>query len=302
MCNIHRNLRYVGGSGGIQYARHSPTHPPIFQLALRATGTLSKTQVDVEARRALEEAHVIEKQHSELSKQYQPNDPSIVSVRNDLRARYRQLLVEHVEFAARKGVDRLLWVVVFHKRIEYFRRKIRKASAAEDTEATKGSLKRAGAGLQQVLHEGRRFYEEMVVELQQKHQVDCWIGRVSPAQPLTSTGDLVARFLAVTKYYEIDAVQQKGELDDGEGLVWDGVRHPPPRRRRHHPHPHLPVTPPPPLTSHRQLMSSLRHKPLQLPFPSHPIVSYLIQSHPGTAAALPALCASFTLSLGDLAR
>ena len=155
-----------------------------------------------EARRALEEAHALEKQHSELSKKLQPADPALAALRNDLRDRYRQLLVKHVDFACRKGVDRVLWLVIFHKRIEFFRRKVRKASAAVEEaanagvrEAAQSSLKRANAGLEAVLREGTVFYEELVTSLQEKNQVDCFLGRTSPSQPLGSTGELARRFL-----------------------------------------------------------------------------------------------------------
>ena len=83
-------------------------------------------------RRLLAGAHEIERRLAdELKSGVKPSDPSVVQARAKLRDLFRELLLEHYELAVRKGVERSLWLIVFHRRIEEHRKKLRRASEAE---------------------------------------------------------------------------------------------------------------------------------------------------------------------------
>ena len=83
-------------------------------------------------RRLLAGAHELERRLAdELKSGVKPSDPSVVQARAKLRELFRELLLEHYELAVRKGVERSLWLIVFHRRIEEHRKKLRRASEAE---------------------------------------------------------------------------------------------------------------------------------------------------------------------------
>ena len=159
------------------------------------------------ARVLLREAHQREKQLRLDQEQKRHDDPAIASQRAELCACFRRLLVEHVEFAARKGVERSLWLSIFHRPIEEYRKKVRRAHsvARATTDDAKGgaaraSEKRATDALRRLLSEAQGFYEALVVELQSAYGVQCWVGRSSPGSPVCPTGDDAACFMGASEY------------------------------------------------------------------------------------------------------
>ena len=145
-------------------------------------------------RRLLAGAHELERRLADdLKGGAKPSDPTVVQARAKLREVFRELLLEHYELAVRKGVERSLWLVVFHRRIEEHRKKLRRASEAEQAAmqraaeaesvrvAANASLQRTRAGLLQVLEEAVCFYETMLCELQRRNGIDCRLGPLSPA-------------------------------------------------------------------------------------------------------------------------
>ena len=149
---------------------------------------------DEGGRRLLAGAHELERRLADqLKSGVKPSDPSVVQARAKLRELFRELLLEHYELAVRKGVERSLWLIVFHRRIEEHRRKLRRASEAEQAArqrpesvpesvrvSANASGQRARAGLLQVLEEAECFYETMLGELQRRNGVDCRLGPLSP--------------------------------------------------------------------------------------------------------------------------
>ena len=70
-------------------------------------------------RRLIAECHQLEKRiKAEFEAGAKPSDPAVVQARATLRETFRELVLEHYELAQRKGVERSLWLLVFHRRIE----------------------------------------------------------------------------------------------------------------------------------------------------------------------------------------
>ena len=115
---------------------------------------------ETRGRQLLGEAHAAEKRLS-AQRSRRPTDDVVVKATSELRGKYRELILEHYQLATRKGVERSLWLLVFHRRIETYRGKIRKAQHAVQEnqvdanssrrDAAKDSMRRAMVGLAQVL-------------------------------------------------------------------------------------------------------------------------------------------------------
>lgn len=173
---------------------------------------------DEGGRRLLAGAHELERRLAdELKSGVKPSDPSVVQARAKLRDLFRELLLEHYELAVRKGVERSLWLIVFHRRIEEHRKKLRRASEAEQAAmqrpesvpesvrvSANASGQRARAGLLQVLEEAECFYEMMLGELQRRNGVDCRLGPLSPgsmAEP-DAASEPAMRFIEAAAHLE----------------------------------------------------------------------------------------------------
>ena len=173
---------------------------------------------DEGGRRLLSGAHELERRLAdELKSGVKPSDPSVVQARAKLRELFHELLLEHYELAVRKGVERSLWLIVFHRRIEEHRKKLRRASEAEQAaiqrpESVPESVRvsanasglRARAGLLQVLEEAECFYETMLGELQRRNGVDCRLGPLSPgsmAEP-DAASEPAMRFIEAAAHLE----------------------------------------------------------------------------------------------------
>ena len=148
---------------------------------------------DEGGRRLLAGAHELERRLADqLKSGVKPSDPAVVHGRARLRELFREVVLDHYELACRKGIERSLWLIVFHRRIEEHRRKLRRASEAEQAArqrpesvpesvrvSANASGQRARAGLLQVLEEAECFYETMLGELQRRNGVDCRLGPLS---------------------------------------------------------------------------------------------------------------------------
>mmetsp|Transcript_14539 Transcript_14539/g.37296 ORF Transcript_14539/g.37296 Transcript_14539/m.37296 type:complete len:900 (+) Transcript_14539:268-2967(+) len=118
----------------------------------------------VEAKQALARAAGLERELHRLAKTTSFFDPSMRSLRAQLRDQYATVLFSDYKLAKAKDVEALLWKSVFYKPIEEFRRRIRKAH--ESGPAAAELLHKATKTLGGFLADAATFYKHLVMRLQ----------------------------------------------------------------------------------------------------------------------------------------
>ncbi|KAK3273297.1 hypothetical protein CYMTET_18454 [Cymbomonas tetramitiformis] len=116
----------------------------------------------------------LEKQLRHLLRQKSSFDPEVRSIRNKLRDMYEQLLFIDYPFAQEKDVEQSLWKGIFYRRIEEFRKRIRKYSVvaeggASDADEQLQKSTQATAAFRSFLAEATGFYHGLIRKLEARY-------------------------------------------------------------------------------------------------------------------------------------
>mmetsp|Transcript_36979 Transcript_36979/g.59852 ORF Transcript_36979/g.59852 Transcript_36979/m.59852 type:complete len:999 (+) Transcript_36979:103-3099(+) len=125
----------------------------------------------------------LEKDFRTQCKRKNPLDKTLTPLRNSIRDDYEKIILQDIDFAASKDVEQILWKTIFYRRIEEFRKRLRKASSpvpdGTSVATSKDSVRKLAHAFRLFLEESVAFYVELLRKLQNKYKISLDAGKVA---------------------------------------------------------------------------------------------------------------------------